>query len=412
MSDPKPITSIERPGVKAEGEVLETMQREVRDLLGLTHTKFPGAQPVSFSKKHLDALKRDEYVETGASSMTVRANRSSHSYYVCEKSDGIRYLLYATHDGKGGETHYLIDRRNDYWFLEMRNLHLPLPNAPIDRFHTETLVDGELVWDSLPDGKKEPRYLIFDCLVMDGNVLIERSLDKRLAYIQEHLYRPYQELLKRYPDERQYQPFHVEMKPFQFSYGILKMFKEILPSLKHGNDGLIFTCRTTPYQHGTDQGIVKWKPPDENSIDFRLRLHFPLVEPDEYERQEGILEQFVDYDSLPKVEIQVWMGKNNYRTFEEPLHLTEQEWETLKGLDDPLNDRIIECYQDSDKRWRMIRFRDDKDHANHQSTVDSVYQSIIDRISEADLIREANEIREKWKQRAAEKRKSGQAGRE
>lgn len=323
----------------------------------------------------------------------------------------MRYLLYATHDEAGGEAHYLIDRRNDYWFIANRSLHLPLPNAPQDSFHTKTLVDGELVWDSLPNGDKEPRFLIFDCLVMDGNRLVDRSLDKRLAYIKTRLYEPYVQLFKDFPDERKFQPFHVEMKPFQFSYGIMKMFKEILPSLKHGNDGLIFTCRTSPYKHGTDNHILKWKPPEENTIDFRLKLHFPLVEPDEYEKRDGTDKPFVDFDSVPRAELLVWMGNNRdtserYRHFQD-AYISEEEWEELKNLDDPLNDRVVECNIDDQGRWRIVRFRDDKDDGNHQTTVDSVMDSIRDRVSEEDLEAAANSIRDAWKAREADKRRHG-----
>lgn len=323
-------------------------------------------------------------------------------YYVCEKSDGIRYLLYSTKDEEQAEAHYLIDRKNDYWFITNRNLHFPLENNP-QGFHADTLIDGELVWDSLPNGKKEPRFLVFDCLVMDGNKLMDRTLDKRLAYFKERLYSPYIKLFRDYPDELRFQPFYVEMKPFQLAYGIEMMFKQVLPTLKHGNDGLIFSCRNTSYKHGTDPHILKWKPPEENTIDFRLKLTFSMVEPDEQERREGINEPFIDYYSVPMAELRMYVGDSGpekYRTFDS-LYLKEEEWQTLLGLGDPLNDRLVECNLDDQGRWRLVRFRDDKHEANHESTVNSVMESIRDRVTEKDLYDAASIIRDRWKARQA-----------
>jgi mRNA guanylyltransferase len=381
--EPGPIESIDRPGLKTQGQHLYTMRKMVAELLGRHQTGFPGAQPVSFARQHLDELNKQDY-------------------YVCEKSDGIRYLLYSTEDDNGNEAHYLIDRKNDYWFIQNRFLHFPLEQDQL-AFHTATLVDGELVWDSLPNGKKEPRFLVFDCLVMDGHVLMDRTLDKRLAYFDKRLYTPYKQLFKDYPQERATQPFHVEMKPFQLAYGIEMMFKQVLPGLRHGNDGLIFTCVNTAYKHGTDPHILKWKPPEENTVDVRLKLTFPTVEPDEMERRQGITEPFVDYDSLPTAELFVYKGDsgpNKYEFFHDAF-ITKEEWETLKGLGSPLNDRIVECNLDDQKRWRIVRFRDDKNEANHISTLNSVMDSINDRVSEKDLYRAAAAIRDNWKTRQA-----------
>lgn len=48
------------PGIKAEGDLLRTLRREVADLLQRNSAGFPGAQPVSFCRKHLETLKKQE----------------------------------------------------------------------------------------------------------------------------------------------------------------------------------------------------------------------------------------------------------------------------------------------------------------------------------------------------------------
>ena len=55
-----PIRSITEPGIKLSREVLPELRREVADLLGRSQTSFPGAQPVSFARKHLLELTKQE----------------------------------------------------------------------------------------------------------------------------------------------------------------------------------------------------------------------------------------------------------------------------------------------------------------------------------------------------------------
>lgn len=56
---------------------------KVRYLLSFDNAySFPGCQPVSFETKHLNDIEREDY-------------------YVCEKSDGVRYLLFIVHSPKG-----------------------------------------------------------------------------------------------------------------------------------------------------------------------------------------------------------------------------------------------------------------------------------------------------------------------
>ncbi len=382
----------EIPGVKAERTLAENFRREVAELLSRTSTTFPGAQPVSFAARHIFELQKQDY-------------------YVCEKSDGIRCLMYFTEGDDGSEIHYLIDRKNDFYFVP--GLHFPVPNDPSNQnFHRATLIDGELVLDTLPNGTKELKYLVFDCLMLDGNSLMHRTLDKRLAYFRDKVYNPYRALYKAYPEEIQYLPFIVEFKKMEFSYGIEMMFRDILPNLPHGNDGLIFTCRNTPYKFGTDEHILKWKPAKENSIDFRLNLEFPLKDPDSEDEEEGITSPYPDWDAMPTFKLFVLYNHNDYREYA-TMYMEQEEWEQMKALRQPLDDKIVECGQDMQGRWRFLRFREDKKEANHISTVESVMESINDKVSEADLIRSAKKIRDEWKKRqAADEAKARQAAEE
>ncbi|KAL8953567.1 MAG: hypothetical protein Q9222_000562 [Ikaeria aurantiellina] len=366
------------PGIKATGEMLKSFRREVADLLGRNNTSFPGAQPVSFAAHHRFELQKQDY-------------------YVCEKSDGIRCLMYHTEDEEKREAIYLIDRKNEYYYIQ--DLHFPLPTVE-EHFHLNTIVDGELVNDRQPNGTLQLKYLVFDCLCLDGNSLMHRTLDKRLAYFRESVFFPYRALYNKYPEEIQYLPFIVEFKRMELGYGIEMMFKEILPNLPHGNDGLIFTCRNTAYQFGTDPHILKWKPPEENSIDFLLELEFPTVKPDAEHIRNGFADPFPDYSAKPQFNLQIFKGDHGYLLWG-TMYVEDLEWERLKSMGEPLHERIVECFMDERNRWRFLRFRDDKLEANHISTVESVMDSIRDRVTQDDLIGAAKKIRDEWKKRQA-----------
>ena len=368
------------PGNRADGELLLSFRREVSELLGRQSLSFPGAQPVSFASRHIAELQKEDY-------------------YVCEKSDGIRCLMYLTGDDVGAEITYLIDRKNDYYHVS--GLHFPKSMENPQEFHSGTLVDGELVNDRQKDGSRKLNYLVFDCLVLDGSSLMQRTLDKRLAYFRDKVYNPYKALYKAYPEELQYVPFQVEFKNMQFAYGIEMMFREVLPNLPHDNDGLIFTCRNSPYQPGTDQHILKWKFENENSVDFRLFFDWHPLEPDPETQANGDLELLPDYRRKPKFHLAAHKSSSEDIFYGE-MHVEDEEWEKMKALNEPLDERIVECYQDKEQRWRFMRWRNDKHEANHISTVDSVLESIRDSVSQEQLIASSRKMRDEWKRRQAE----------
>lgn len=324
---------------------------------------------------------------------------------MCEKTDGIRCLLYCSSDENGNEIQYLIDRRNDYYFLETP-LHFPHHEDPtFGKFHTGTLLDGELVNDHEPGGVKL-RYLAFDLVALDGERLVEKRFQQRIARLQEFVMKPYTRLCQAFPEDVQRFPFEVKAKKMEKPYAVEMMFKDILPNLPHGNDGLIFQCAEAPYTMGTDESILKWKPPNENTIDFLLQLgEFPKFDPGD---GQGLAE---DFDAKPTFDLCVFHGSDRYQVFDQ-LYVTDEDWEAMKSTGEVLDLRIIECYRDEQGRWRFKkdgenamarpRFRDDKKEANHISTVDKVLESIKDGVNDRDLVSHALAMKTAWKKRHPE----------
>jgi len=57
-----PIDAIDRPGTLMGPRDTEELVKEVAALLGRRDTRFPGAQPVSFVRRHIDELRERESV--------------------------------------------------------------------------------------------------------------------------------------------------------------------------------------------------------------------------------------------------------------------------------------------------------------------------------------------------------------
>ncbi|KAN0063855.1 Dcp1p-Dcp2p decapping enzyme complex alpha subunit [Thecaphora frezii] len=394
------------PGRKVEDHMqLTYLRNHVRDLCRLGHSRFPGAQPVSFDKNSIHLL-------------------TTEDYWVCEKSDGQRVLILIVIPSKTNvQEVFLIDRKNDYY--QVPNLFFPhhLPRHPdavkSGGMRKDTLMDGELVIDTDDDGRQKLVLLLFDLIVIDRELLAERPLSKRYGRLNTFIYPPYQKFLKQHPKLAAMQPFEVQVKKMDLSYGVGAVWNDVVPNLKHGNDGLIFTCLNSGYVMGTDPKILKWKPPSENSIDFKLSLRFP---PDLERDPRGNLP---DLTSMPFFELRQYMGSSasgEYEYFDE-LWVEPAEWATMVESGEQFDDRIVECVWETDPnpatellrekqvqlppRWRLMRIRDDKHHGNHCSIVEKILKSIRDGVEVDELLAAAPTIRAAWKSKQREDKRLG-----
>ncbi|KAL4254093.1 mRNA-capping enzyme subunit alpha [Abortiporus biennis] len=349
------------------------LKQSVARLCGLDNpTRFPGSQPVSFGTKDLEKLE-------------------SQDFWVCEKSDGVRVLLLIlTNLESGSQDVFIIDRHNTYRRLNGFFFpHWDKPQKPL----RSSLLDGELVIDVDPrTGLEKLRFLAFDCLIVDEQNVMNRTLDRRYGRLMEWFYTPYSKMMKEFPHVAESQPFEILVKKVNPSYRVDDVFNIDMPALQHGSDGLIYTCVNTFYSPGTDSNILKWKPPSENSIDFKLVLRFPAIRTKPKEP---------DYFAKPIFELHVWTGDRagipQYEMYD-VMRVEDDEWEKLKTSGQQLDDRIVEVHWDvQNECWRMMRFRDDKPAGNHKSVVENILKSIADGVEKETLLSKSTAIRNAWK---------------
>ncbi|KAF8891311.1 mRNA capping enzyme [Infundibulicybe gibba] len=328
------------------------LKSHVARLCNLEHERFPGSQPVSFGRRDLEKLERQDF-------------------WVCEKSDGIRVLLLVHTDlPSKTQTIYLIDRHNAYRQNPLRN----------------SIIDGELVLDLDPHTNKQTmRFLAFDCLVINDQNVMSRALPGRYGRLTEWFLKPYAKMRRDYPNTPP-GPFEIKVKEMTLSYYAEKVFAVDIPALQHGTTGSF-----TP--------ALKWKPPSENSIDFKLVLRFPPL---------GAHPDRPDFLAKPLFLLHVWCGGAKYELYDE-MHVTDDEWDEMKRSGEQIDDRIVEVHWDTALgRWRMMRFRDDKPNGNHQNVVENIIQSIADGVEKDMLLSRSPSIRSAWKAREGAPQSSSQ----
>ena len=157
------------------------------------------------------------------------------------------------------------------------------------------------------------------------------------------------------------------MKDVELAYGLRKVFQHI-EKLRHGNDGLLFTAVHEPYKIGSCDTMLKWKPPELNTIDFRFRKQLA----NDTQKQD-LFDMILANTPSPQ-----HPGKEiKYAVF------TPENEEFLKTEPDG---KIVECKWDKDaKQWRFLRYREDKDTPNHMHIIPSLWNSIENGVDQAQV---------------------------
>ncbi|KAK6152508.1 hypothetical protein DH2020_015143 [Rehmannia glutinosa] len=316
---------------------------------------FPGSHPVSLNRDNLQLL-RQRY------------------YYATWKADGTRYMMLITMDGC-----YLVDRHFSFRRVQMRFpcRHANEKGMTEKMYHHYTLLDGEMIIDTLPDSQKqERRYLIYDMMAINQVSIVERPFYERWKMLEKEVIEPRNfERQHIYQSQNPYyrydlEPFRVRRKDFWLLSTVTKLLKGFIPKLSHAADGLIFQGWDDPYVPRTHEGLLKWKYPEMNSVDFLFEVAairiFLMVD---------------DHQSLYLFE----RGKKK---------LMDGRVIFPEGADpSTFAGKIIECSWDSEEDvWMCMRVRPDKGTPNEFNTYRKVMRSIKDNITEDVLLNEINEI--------------------
>ncbi|XP_039023933.1 mRNA-capping enzyme-like [Hibiscus syriacus] len=299
--------------------------------------KFPGSHPVSLNRENLQLFRQ-------------------HYYHATWKADGTRYMMLITLDGC-----YLIDR--NFYF---RRVQMRFPCSCRKRTHHYTLLDGEMVTDTLPVSQnKERRFLVFDIITCNGNTLMEKPFFERWDMVEKDVIEPRnRDQTKTSCYRYDMELFRVQRKDFWSLPTVPKILNEFIPKLCHEADGLIFQGREDPYIPYTHEGLLKWKYAEMNSVDF-------------------LFETGVDDDQ------KLFLHERGRKKLMEG-----QKVEFRDGLDPKsCSGMIIECCWDNEEQlWVYMRKRSDKSNPNDFNTYMKVMRSINDNITADILLKGVEEI--------------------
>ena len=367
---------------------------------------FPGLQVVNIDREKLQFF-----------------SHFPNQFLICEKSDGVRYLLIHF---KNGIT-ILLGRNLE--FFEVKLTEKFTFNNNVSYFNWEIIhfLDGELVLDNFDNNefkgneiilngeKKKINFLVFDAIVINGENIGALPFFQRLNYLND-LFKEIKIKRKQFSFKNNfYSEYHNEINSSSFitneklsnelikdlnsiqnsnsqiqcrftislymkDYFTLEQVEEIkniIPILPHHNDGIIINTNDYPYYSGQSIEIYKWKPNEENTIDFEIQ----------YNQQKDIYNLYVCGEEK-LIQVGNLSFKNDY-----------DKEKFLSGYNSN-NINIAECFYDKDlddpftnKKggWRFSRYRNDKGKPNFISTYENILKCLEENIGIDEIINTVNE---------------------
>jgi hypothetical protein len=283
--------------------------------------RFIGAQPETLHKHHLSK------VHSGGLSIT-------------EKYDGERFLLFIADVGYG----FLLDRSL------MRIKHTGLVNTK----NKGTILDVEYVAGAI--------YAFDICfhngvdLRSDRNMDLKRRLELMKAVVLN--------LEKENSTRTDCIPIFVKEHYFDDFATVYQRFMNNEYTDGIARDGFIFTPLAEPYPNKPKWAtLLKWKPPELNSIDFYVKVASGTPDYQEWELFVGEERAKVPFIEKPVVRVPI----------RELISLINGSQDVSTVFDG----RIVECtWNEKESRFTPLRLRFDKTNPNYKHVAQDVWESI------------------------------------
>lgn len=189
---------------------------------------FPGSNPVSIERNHFAYLQ-------------------NNSFYVAEKSDGVRYLLFCV-TVQGQKLDVLMNRRLDLFVVDVQ-----LPPG----LYENTILDGEL---TIHRKRHRSVFLVFDAVLLAGRSVQNCTFVNRLAAadtaLGQHANGKLPVLIKHF--------FAID-KAWDEFHNYLPVIRELFDM-----DGIVIVPNDLPVQSGRHDTMFKWKARADCTVDMEV----------------------------------------------------------------------------------------------------------------------------------------------
>lgn len=340
-------TTFREAGATESATIIQTCLRLARSKR--LYKQFFGTHPISLTRETLPRVRRFPYL-------------------VSLKITGERYMCYVS---------------NEHLWLLSRSLRVfKGPHDRDLRQFDNTLVDGELVDDSY--------FVVLDCLVSNGRNCMYDPIMERLrksVALGQFMFRGHALLFRpqEYVDRMQLPALlqRAANAPWKF-------------------DGIILQPARLPYRLGIDYNMFKWKPLGENSADFYFHaadssLYCKSSPPTSTTQRTGTSATPIDTRNEPTIMV----NNTKHVRFGRLLRTLQPEWlrdgmiiECVALPDTAIakirDDIVAEQWGSNELVWYPCMHRADKLVANIDWVAQSVIQSIIDNITQEELVKECS----------------------